>query len=164
MCASPRRGGPQILEGVIAPHVRVDDQEPLAAEQRKRPANASSGVEGVFGLPRISDAHSEPRPVTKPCRDQLAEPCEIDDDVSKAGFGEPPNLVLDERPAANLEQRLRHVVGQNAHALSAACGKDHRFHPNHPLCAAVAIRSRAACVRLVTSNSSSTRMTVPISG
>ena len=46
-----RHGVAQLLEGVVAPYVGVDGDEPPAAEQRQGPADPPAGIERPLRLP-----------------------------------------------------------------------------------------------------------------
>ena len=55
--------------------------------------------------------------------DFVAQPGMVDDDVGKAGGGQPAQVPHDERLPAHRQQGLGQAVGQRAHALAAAGGE-----------------------------------------
>jgi hypothetical protein len=76
----------------------------------------------------------------------------IDHCLGDAGAGELVQHVIEQRLAGNAHQRLRHVVGQRAHAQAETGGEDHGFgggnghlrcfsnHPNRAVHHITAIR------------------------
>ena len=71
-------------------------------------------------------AHAEARAVAERRRDLRAAPGEVDDDVAEAAPRQRLQVMLDQRPAADLSNGLG--VGQRPHALAAPGGEDHRLH------------------------------------
>jgi hypothetical protein len=51
----------------------------------------------------------------------------VDHGLADAGAGELVKHVIEQRLAGDAHQRLRHVVGQWAHAQAETGGKDHGF-------------------------------------
>ena len=56
----------------------------------------------------------------------------INDQVTESGCRQRLNPVLDKGFATGLQQWLRRVVGQRAHALAAAGGENHGLHAVMP--------------------------------
>ena len=81
--------------------------------------DAARGLERL-ALIRVRDRHAMARAVAEPCADLLAVPREVHDELADARVREPLHMVLDQRAAADLEQRLRRRVGQRPQALAAA--------------------------------------------
>ena len=57
--------------------------------------------------------------------DLLGEVMHIDHRALDARLGQPVEHVIDQRLAGDLDQRLRHLVGERAHARAEAGGEHH---------------------------------------
>ena len=69
-------------------------------------------------------------------------------DLAHAGCGEVFQVALDQAPAADVQQRFRHVVGQRPHAQAAAGREDHRAPDRHAEASSRGrVRSRPARAR-----------------
>ncbi len=55
----------------------------------------------------------------------LAQPARVDHGAAHAGLRKGLQVVLQQRPALHLQQRLGAGVGQRPHALATACGQQH---------------------------------------
>src|SRR5690606_37304225 len=87
-----------------------------------------AGLERTVTFARVRNPQAELGARAQPFLDQMAEMRKVDHDVAETGGGEAPEVTLDERGTANLEERFRHGGGQRGEAAAAAGRQDHRFH------------------------------------
>jgi len=78
--------------------------------------------------PLAADVYAEALAPAQRATDQLALPGEVDDDLGDARARQRFEVILDERFAADFEQRLRLRIGERAHAFAAPRGQDHGAH------------------------------------
>jgi hypothetical protein len=97
-------------------------------EQRQSSQDAAAGFERALRLLAETDLHAEALAATQCAADELALPREIDDDAFDARARQCLEVILDERLAADFQQRLRPRVGQRAHPFAAPGGQDHGAH------------------------------------
>ena len=57
--------------------------------------------------------------------DLLGQMMDVDHRALDAGLGEPVEHVVDQRLAGDRHQRLRHAIGERAHAQAEAGGEHH---------------------------------------
>ena len=86
-----------------------------------------------FGRP--ADTRAEGIPIAERRFEHVAEVGVVDDEIGNPGSNQAFDVPDDQRFSAYGEQRLGAMVGEWAHALAPACGKNHRFH-RHVTCAA----------------------------
>jgi hypothetical protein len=84
---------------------------------------AAASAEGLV-LDRVVDPHSEPRTISHVLLENLGSMAERDDDVSDSVLGQPSELMLDDRPASDLDHGLRAIIGERSKSLSLASGED----------------------------------------
>src|SRR5450755_3855244 len=90
--------------------------------------NAAAGLQSLRAFIRIADAHAVAAAVPQ-CRAQtLTQPGKIDDDVAQARPRERLQVIRNQRPAGDRQERLRHAVGERAHALTATGCQDEGLH------------------------------------
>jgi hypothetical protein len=114
-CASDRAGA------------RSEDQERSLAEQRKRRDDPAGRAERLGALVAVADRDAVRGPVAERLAQARAVPGEVDDHVAHAEPGERCEVIVDQPVTADLEHRLRQLLGQRPHALAAARGQDHRL-------------------------------------
>ena len=88
----------------------------------------AAGVEdGIFR--RVGDRHAVAR-CRRRARRGSASPqmVQVDDDLADAGGAQQCERIGDQRLAGDLEQRLRHAIGQRTQPGAEAGGEDHRSH------------------------------------
>ena len=112
---------------VVAPDIRVHQEEGIRAEERARLRDAARGVER-FGLARVGDAQAEARTVAERARDLLAEVGKVDHRLAAAARRQALEEPDDQRLAARLDQRLGQRIGERPQPLAAARGEEHGFH------------------------------------
>src|SRR5262245_52308955 len=122
----------QAPERKVGPHVAVDDEEWLVAQERQRGEQAAPRAERLGPLIAVADRDAARAAVPERLADAIAVPGQVDDDVAHAEVDERGEVILDQPVAADLEQRLRQLLRQRAHALAAAGREDHRFQRGGP--------------------------------
>ena len=100
-------------------------EERLVAEQRQRLDDAAAGAEHLVAL--IGDDDPRLRARRRYGDDLVGQIMHIDDGFADAGVGELVEHMIEQRLAGHAHQRLRHVVGQRAHAQAETGGEDHGF-------------------------------------
>src|SRR5688572_2885572 len=114
--------------GIVGPHIAVDHQERTRAEQRQSAQDAAAGLERLWTFLAVLDADAKRRAVAEMRADLRAKPRQVDHDRAESGRYERREMVLDQRAAADLEQRLWPRQRERTHPFSATRGEDHRLH------------------------------------
>ena len=144
----PVRFGRQACVVVVADDVRADRDEWRIAEQRQRMLDAAAGFERFGAFVAVVDAQVPARSVAERGGELRGEIRGVDHDLAHAGCGEVFQVALDQAPAADVQQRFRHVVGQRPHAQAAAGREDHRAPDRHAEASSRGrVRSRPARAR-----------------
>ena len=118
----PRQIGPHAVD----PHrVGVEVEERLLAEQRQRLHDGAAGAEHLVAFVGNDDAG--PGTARGVLDDLVGQVMHVDHGLADAGAGELVQHVIEQRLAGHAHQRLRHMVGQRAHAQTETGGKDHGF-------------------------------------
>ena len=100
-------------------------EERRVAEQRQRLDDAAAGAEHRVAL--VGDDHARARAARDMIDDLVGQIMHIDDGLADAGVAELVEHMIEQRAAGHGHQRLRHPVGQRAHAHAEAGGEDHGF-------------------------------------
>ena len=100
-------------------------EERRRAEQRQRLDDAAAGAEHLVAL--VGNDHAGPRAGRDVIDDLVGQIMHVDDGLADAGLAELVEHVVEQRLAGHAHQRLRHPVGQRAHAHAETGGKDHGF-------------------------------------
>src|SRR5450631_2709097 len=126
----------QMTEIKVGPGIAVHDQKRPGRKQRQGIKNAAAGLERLGTLIGVADPYAIATAVTERAAQPITEPCEIDDDIADAGARECFEVIRDERPARDRQERFRQRVGQRAHALTAAGCQHQRLHASAAAAAA----------------------------
>ena len=103
-------------------HVGVQRDDRPRAEQRQRPLQPAAGLQQ---LRLVGDQHVGRDPGEMRVH-LLGVGVGVDDDPADPGLAHQRQRVVDQRPPADREQRLRPVAGQRAHPGAEPGGEDHR--------------------------------------
>jgi len=109
----------------IAPHVAVDHQERPGAEEREGIEDTPTGLQGRIALLRVGDVEAVSTAVPYGPANLIAEPPQVDDDALQSRTRDGAEMPPDQGQSANLEQGLRHVIGQRSHALATSRSQNH---------------------------------------
>ena len=118
----PRQIGPHAVD----PHrVGIEVKERIVAEQGQRLHHGAAGAEHLVAFVGNDDAG--PGAARGVLDDLVGQVMHIDHGLADAGTGELVQHVIEQWLAGHAHQRLRHMVGQRAHAQTETGGKDHGF-------------------------------------
>ena len=118
----PRQIGPHAVD----PHrVGIEMEERRVAQQRQRLDHGAAGAEHLVALVGNDDAG--PAAGRDMLDDLVGQIMHVDHGFADAGVGELVEHMVEQRLAGHAHQRLRHVVGQRAHAQAETGGEDHGF-------------------------------------
>ena len=98
-------------------------EERRVAELRQRLDDAAAGAEQLRPLVRDDDVGVPPR--REMAFDLVGEVMHVDDRALDAGVGQPVEHVIDQRLAADLDQRLGDLAVVGAHARAEPGGQHH---------------------------------------
>ena len=111
----------------VGPDIAIHQHKGVIPQQGQRPANAAGGFQrGAFM--GIDDGDAEAPAIAQGGGQPVAQPAGVDHQGVDAGVAQFFDVVLDQRLAAGLQQRLGSVVGEGPHALAVAGGQDHGLH------------------------------------
>ena len=114
--------GEGMILAVEPQDIAVDDKKAFA-EQRQRPTNPAAGFEELL-FPRDLDQRMLSR--GEPGGDHLRLVMQIDDDMLDPDQGQLVDRVVEQRAAADFDERLWHGVADRAHPGPEAGGENHR--------------------------------------
>jgi hypothetical protein len=103
--------------------IAVEHEERRVAQQRQRLRDAAAGLEQHVAFVRNEDVRRALR--LRPFLDLLGQPVDVDDHLLDARPLQAVEGIGDERLAGEFDERLRHRLGERAHAQAEPRGKDH---------------------------------------
>jgi LPS-assembly protein len=112
----------------VGKHIGIHEHERLGTEQWQRVDDPAAGFERDIAFVAVSNRETKALAITEALADLSAAEREIDDDVAYACVPEPHEMVLDQRTAADVDQRFRQTLGQRTHSFATTGGEQHRFH------------------------------------
>ena len=95
----------------------------LCADQRQDALDPAALVEKLAALVRNDDPRT--LAIGEMRFDPVGEPVDVDDRRLDAVLGQPIETMVDQRPSADLDQRLRQRLGDRAHALAETRSEHH---------------------------------------
>ena len=133
--------------GVVAVEIRVAvEHEERLAEHRPRTSKRASRPEQALAVERIANVQPEAPAIANRLPNLFAEMPDAEDDALDAARAKERQLMLRERPARHLDQRLGHRRGVRSQARRQAAGenRDGQHHANRTLVPSKSKRKRTS--------------------
>jgi hypothetical protein len=110
---------------LVGPDIAVDHDERGIPQQRQGLENTPAGFQRTGRFGRISNGDAEAPAIAQIIPDAFPEVTQIDHQFDDAGRTQGGDMPLDQRPAADVQQRFGYGVSQRAHPLTASGSQNH---------------------------------------
>ena len=119
--------GEERVEWQVDDRVAVQHEEVVVAEERRRVLDRAAGIEQRV-LRRVHDAHPQRVAAAERRAQRIALMVKIDDHVDDSVAPQQEQVVFDERPPVDVNERLRTIECQRSQPGPETRGENHRFH------------------------------------